>query len=139
MKDLIRQAPFDKHLSPLVPFVSQGRKKQLPRVEGISKFIKHLKSRGKKNELFIAGATAKEALKEAFCERFPIRDIKVFKRYAFVSVEENANIDDVPGKYHSIGGNLIYVDYAKGGDPKFIPNRLKNRINFWHNYKNKFK
>ncbi|AFN84011.1 hypothetical protein EROM_110290 [Encephalitozoon romaleae SJ-2008] len=133
------QAPFDKHISPTVPYVLQRGRRASPKIEGISKYIRHLRIPVRKNELFVAGGTTRQALEEAFHEVDLIEDIRVFKRYAFLSFKSNANIDHIPGKCHNIGGKPMYVDYVRRDDIKFIPIRLRNRASLWYNHKNKFK
>ncbi|KAG5858662.1 hypothetical protein KMI_12g18250 [Encephalitozoon hellem] len=139
MKDTALQAPFDKHLSPTVPYVPQRRRTTSPRIEGISRFMTHPKIPARSNELFVAGTTTKQALEEAFREIAPVKNIKILKNYAFISFDDDANIEHIPGKYYDVGGKSVYIEYARGNDIRFIPTRLRNRANLWHNRKNKFK
>lgn len=139
MKDLAMQASFDKHISPTISYVPQRGRKTSLKIEGISKFIRHLKIPARKNELFVAGGTTRQSLEEAFHEAALIEDIRIFKRYAFVSFKSSSSIDHIPGKCYSIGGKPMYVDYVRRDDIKFIPIKLRNRVSLWHNHKNKFK
>ncbi|CAD25954.1 hypothetical protein [Encephalitozoon cuniculi GB-M1] len=139
MKDLLKQTPFDKFLSPVIPYIPQSRRRAPPRIEGVSRFIEHLKAPRGKGGLFVVGAAAKTALEEAFHEILPIKDIRVLSRYAFVELEDGASIDCISGKWHRIGGKPMYVDYVRGSSLKFVPKRLRNRTTLWHNHKNKFK